>query len=290
MRKLVFVILLSWCSLGTLISQTVINVSGEYTYHAPINISIEEAKSIALQRAKIQCLADEFGTTVNQSNSTIIHTVDGEGDVSNFSLGATEVKGEWLGDWKQPIYKIRYDELSGGNIVYVQVFGKVRAISGVKVDVSAKILCNGFTPRHEREIFFEGDPLYMSFLTPVDGYLSVYLIDEEANAYCLLPYESSADGIEFVSANKNHIFFSKQMSEQPEWVDEYVMSCARDGETNLFYIIYSPNKFTKPADHASSASLRQLSYQKLQEWLLDAQTKDPQMQVVRKSIIIKKME
>ena len=153
------VILLSWCSLGTLISQTVINVSGEYTYHAPINISIEEAKSIALQRAKIQCLADEFGTTVNQSNSTIIHTVDGEGDVSNFSLGATEVKGEWLGDWKQPIYKISYDELSGGNIVYVQVFGKVRAISGVKVDVSAKILCNGFTPRHEREIFFEGDPL-----------------------------------------------------------------------------------------------------------------------------------
>ena len=290
MRKLVFIILLLWCSLETLISQSVINVSGEYTYHAPINISIEEAKSIALQRAKIQCLADEFGTTVNQANSTVIHTVNGEGDVSNFSLGGTEVKGEWLGDWKQPIYKITYDELSGGNIVYVKVFGKARAISGSKVDLSLKILCNGLTPRYEREIFFEGDQLFMSVLSPVDGYLSVYLIDEEANAFCLLPYEYSADGIEYISANKNHIFFSKQLSEQPELVDEYVMSCAHDGETNMFYIIYSPNKFTKAADQSSSSSLQQLSYQKLQEWLLDAQTKDPQMQVIRKSIIIKKLK
>ena len=207
-----------------------------------------------------------------------------------FSGTATEVKGEWLGDWKKPIYKITYDEQNECNIVYVKVFGKARAICGSKVDLSVKILCNGVTPRHERDIFFEGDQLYMSFLSPVEGYLCVYLVDEEANAFCLLPYEFNVDGVEFVSANKDHIFFSKQLSEQPEFVDEYVMSCAHDGETNIFYVIYSPNKFTKAVDHSSSASLQQLSFQNLQEWLLEAQTKDPLLQVIRKNIIIKKLK
>ena len=289
MKKLFLTILLL-CSLETLISQSVINVSGEYTYYAPTNISIEQAKAIALQRAKVQCLADEFGTIVNQSNSTTIRTTNGEDEVSHFSLGGTEVKGEWLGDWKQPIYKISYDEVSGCNIVYVKVFGKARAISSSKIEVSLKILCNGVTPRHERDIFFEGDQLYLSFLSPHDGYLCVYLVDEEANAYCLLPYEYSEEGIAYVSANENHVFFSKSLSNQPELVDEYVMSCAHDGESNMFYIVYSPNKFTKAADYFSSTSLRQLPYKHLQEWLLDVQTEDAQLQVIRKNIIIKKLQ
>ena len=90
-------------SLGTLIAQSVINVSGDYTYYAPSNISIEQAKQIALERARLQCLAEEFGTVVNQSNSTLIRTSDEETEVSHFSLGGTEVKGEWLGDWKKTI-------------------------------------------------------------------------------------------------------------------------------------------------------------------------------------------
>jgi hypothetical protein len=277
-------------SLGTLIAQSVINVSGDYTYYAPSNISIEQAKQIALERARLQCLAEEFGTVVNQSNSTLIRTSDEETEVSHFSLGGTEVKGEWLGDWKKPIYQIRYDEVNECNIVYVKVFGKARAISSSKIDVSAKILCNGVTPRHEREQLYEGDQLFVSFLSPVAGYLCMYLVDEEANAYCLLPYELSSTGFARIEANRDHIFFSKQVSDTPELVDEYVMSCSHDGESNIFYIIFSPNKFTKAADESSSASLRELSYEDLQEWLLDAQSKDAEMQVIRRTIKINKLK
>ena len=156
-------------SLGTLIAQSVINVSGDYTYYAPSNISIEQAKQIALERARLQCLAEEFGTVVNQSNSTLIRTSDEETEVSHFSLGGTEVKGEWLGDWKKPIYQIRYDDANECNIVYVKVFGKARAILSSRIDVSAKVLCNGVTPRHEREQLYEGDQLFLSFLSPVAG-------------------------------------------------------------------------------------------------------------------------
>lgn len=289
MKRLLLIVIMLY-SLGTLIAQTVINVSGEYTYHAPVNISIEEAKTIALQRARLQCLADQFGTIVNQSNSTIIRTKEDDTEVSHFSLGGTEVKGEWLGDSKKPIYQITYDEANECNIIYVQVFGRARAISSSKVNLSVKILCNGVTPRHERDLFYEGDQLFLSFLSPVEGYVCVYLIDEDANAFCLLPYGATTTGFQQVKSNKNYIFFSKQLSDTPELVDEYVMSCTHDGESNIFYIIYSPNPFTKAVDYSSYTSLQQLSYEDLQAWLLDVQTKDPQMQVIRKTISIKRLK
>ncbi len=289
MKRLLLIITML-CSLEALISQSVINVSSEYTYYAPLNVSIEEAKKIALERARLQCLADEFGTIVNQSNSTIIRSNASGSETSHFSLGGTEVKGEWLGDLKQPIYKITYDETNGCNIVYVKVSGKARAISGSKIDISARILCNGVTARHERDLFYEGDQLFLSFMSPVAGYVCVYLVDEEANAYCLLPYELSSTGFSRIEANRDHIFFSKQVSDTPELVDEYVMSCSHDGESNIFYIIFSPNKFTKAADESSSASLRELSFEDLQSWLLDAQSKDAEMQVIRRTIKINKLK
>lgn len=283
-------ILVMLCSLGTLIAQDVIKVSGEYSYHAPIDVSIEQAKAIALERARLQCLADEFGTIVNQSNSTIIRTSNGQTDMSQFSLGGTEVKGEWLGDLRAPVYQIRYDEVNECNIVHVRVVGKARAITGAKIDIESKILCNGHSARHEREVFYEGDQLFMSFLSPVDGYLCVYLVDEEANAFCLLPYETDSNGSQRVQSNKNHIFFSKQLSTNPELVDEYVMSCAHDNESNVFYIIFSPNSFTKSVDYSSYTSLQQLSYEDMQTWLLDVQSKDAQLQVIRKTIRINRLK
>lgn len=287
--KRVFVCILLLCSLETLISQKVINVSGEYTYIAPINISIEEAKQIALERARLQCLADRFGTIVNQSNSTVMYSMDGNSEVAHFSLGGTEVKGEWIGDSQAPIYKITYDDANESNVIYVKVFGKAREISSSKTDLSVKILCNGVTPRHERETFYEGDQLFLSFLSPVSGYLCVYLVDEESNVYCLLPYESNQHGVQQVEANKNHIFFSKSLSPEPDMVDEYAMSCTHNGETNIFYIIYSPNEFTKAVDHSSYSSLQHVTYEKLQAWLLDIQSKDPKAQVIRKTILINKL-
>lgn len=54
------------------ISSKIEKVHGEYTYHVPDNVSLEEGKRTALERAKIQALADAFGTLVSQNNSTIV--------------------------------------------------------------------------------------------------------------------------------------------------------------------------------------------------------------------------
>ncbi len=92
-------------------------VTATYTYYAPDNVTLDEAKRTALDRAKISSIADAFGTIVTQSNSTITVNENGKSDSRFFSLGGSDVKGEWLETTKEPIYKISYE----GNMLLVSV-------------------------------------------------------------------------------------------------------------------------------------------------------------------------
>ena len=83
-------------------------VTATYTYYAPENVSLEEAKRTALDRAKLSAIADAFGTMVTQSNSTIISNQGDQSDSRFLSLGGSEVKGEWIETTKEPEYSISY--------------------------------------------------------------------------------------------------------------------------------------------------------------------------------------
>ena len=61
--KQALVLLLLALSLPVMAQKTK-TVEGEYTYYAPENVTPEQAKRIALERAKTQAIADEFGTIV----------------------------------------------------------------------------------------------------------------------------------------------------------------------------------------------------------------------------------
>lgn len=59
-------------------SQKTEKVTATYTYHAPENVTLEEAKRTALDRAKISAIADAFGTLVTQNNSTVTTNKNGQ--------------------------------------------------------------------------------------------------------------------------------------------------------------------------------------------------------------------
>ena len=69
-------------------------VTGTYMYYAPENISLEEAKHIAVNRAKIEAVSEAFGTLVTQNNATVISNSDGKSENRFLSIGGSEVKGE----------------------------------------------------------------------------------------------------------------------------------------------------------------------------------------------------
>ena len=275
-------------------SQKIKTVEGEYLYHAPENVTIEQAKRTAVERAKIQALADEFGTIVSQSSTTSIANINGESSTNVLVLSGSDVKGEWIEDLGEPKVQVNYE--GDMLVVTAKVKGKAREILSAGVDFTSKILRNGKEDKFESDDFKNGDDLYLAFQTPAKGYLAVYLVDAENRAYCLLPYRNM-DDIYQVNANKRYLFFSQEEApaEEQPLVDEYALTCERQMEYNYIYVIFSRNQFTKANDAASNKQIdgyagapRELSYEDFQKWLGKCMKHDAEMNMKKIPITIKK--
>lgn len=270
-------------------AQGIKRVHGEYIYHAPENVSPEEAKRIALNRAQIQALADEFGTVVAQHNATMMSNENGKTQSGFTSLSSSDVKGEWLETIGTPQFEINYAQ--GMLVVKCTVNGKARELVAGRIDFQVKVLRNGLEDRYESDAFKNGDDLFLSFQSPSKGYLAVYLIDDAQNAFCLLPYRSSKEGLVGVKANTRYVLFSEKTAAPlalPNEVDEYTMTCEKQSETNYIYVVCSPNPFVKALDQAVEGLPRELSFADFQKWLTKNRTRDKEMQVEVKTITVSK--
>ena len=166
----------------TAFAQKVKNVCGEYTFYAPENVSLSEAKRIALERAKLQALADEFGTVISQVNTSVVKDDNGKADSHFFSLSGTEVKGEWIEDKGEPKYTYDTDKENGTLVVTCSICGKAREIISAQIEFMAKVLRNGVEAQNESEIFRSGDDMFISI-----SYRWFYRrISDRRNTYCLL--------------------------------------------------------------------------------------------------------
>lgn len=265
-------------------------VTATYTYYASDNVTLEEAKRTALDRAKISAIADAFGTLVTQSNSTVMVNQNGQTDSRFFSLGGSEVKGEWIETTREPEYDIKYE--GSMLVVSVEVSGIIREITSAGIDVIAKILRNGTEERFESTDFRNGDDMYLYFKSPVDGYLTVYLLDETTQeVYCLLPYKASGEGAYRIEHDRPYILFSaKHEQENPNIVDEYALTCNGETEYNDIYVIFSPNAFAKANTNETSSDIipRQLSYNQFQKWFAKIHKKDVHLTSHFKQISISK--
>lgn len=273
-------------------AQKPVIVDGRYVFHAPATMSLLEAKKIALDRAKISALADRFGTVIESTSAITVSTENGVSDINQQIIGENSIKGEWLETIGEPDYHIYYNDY--GLIVECRVKGRAREITSSKIDLKVKILCNGTDDKYETTDFHDGDDLYMSFSSPVSGFLAVYLYDGKEDVYCLLPYRSQSSTVR-VDSGEKYLFFSSDNPycvENPTDVDEYVMTSSADMEANRIYVIFSTNEFFKANDSMSSAdgSLpRVLPYVDFVQWLSKNRSADKNMRVeVRDLIVIKK--
>lgn len=270
-------------------AQKIKTVDGEYTYVVPENVNLDKAKYIALERLKIQLIEEEFGATVSQSNSTLVKNSNGKSDVDFVSIGGSEVNGEWIETIGTPQYNIYYEK--DMLVVSVKAKGRIREIIFTAVDVKSLVLRNGIEDRFESDTFKSGDDLYISFQSPTNGYLVVYLVDTEQRAFCLLPYQNMKEGFFNVEANKRYVLFSTQTatSELKPYVDEYTMICTHDQEINQLYVIFSTSPFVKAIDNKFEKKLpRELSNEDFQKWLAKYRTRDTNMVVKKTTITIRK--
>lgn len=273
----------------TFFAQQVKKVVGTYTYYAPEDISLDRAKRIALERAQIEAIAEAFGTDISQHNSTRVTNKKGHSDIDFLSISSSDVKGEWIETIGDPEYTINYDR----NMLVVKcvVKGNVREIESAAIDIKAKVLRNGTEDRFESSEFRNGDDMYLSFQSPTNGFLAVYLLDNNGDAFCLLPYRNQTDGIQRIAANISYVFFSEKHAEQEErrFVDEYTLTCEHINENNQIYIIFSPNPFVKANDNDNGELLpREIDGHSFQTWLAKVRRKDKFVNFISKQITIQK--
>ena len=269
-------------------AQKVQTVEGEYLYiNVPENQSLEVSKRIAVERAMINALAEAFGTDLSQAAATTVKNSNGQSDVTTIAVGTTNVKGEWLEHTREPKIDPPFYQ-QGMLCIKAHVWGRAREITSASIDIDARILRNGIETKFESDSFRNGDDMYLYFHTPTKGYLTVYLVDTEQQAFCLLPYMRDESGRVVVKNNVEYIFFSEQTAtENKNLVDEYTLTCDSGVEINDIYIIFSPKEFIKANDKQKKKNIpRELDFAKFQEWLTNNRLKDKQMVVVRKTISI----
>ncbi len=284
MCKVAYIILLLVFPL-LLNAQDTKRVHGTYTYYAPANITLEEAKHIAINRAKLAAIEDAFGTVVAQHNTTVITNENGQSDNRFYSTGGSEVKGEWIETTRKPSCKIRYEQEQ--IIIDASVEGVVRKLKENGLTFTAKVLRNGTTERFESDEFKNGDDMFLLFSAPTDGYLLGYLYDETSETViCLLPYIGNTQGYQPIKGGEQYVFFKTDIHNQ---ADEYTLTTSRnEPEFATFYLLFSPSPIYLAHFGVTEDGngLRSIPYKDFLEWLAKSRM-NTSIKVMEKAITIK---
>lgn len=258
-------------------AQRIAKVSGKASVTLTDNdgMSLMEAKSRCVERARAEAIRNEFGDLI--TSATITTDIEQGGEVASFIYdNATQkARGNWLSDTREPIIDVVYAD---GKLTFTaQVWGEAREIVQATPQFKWKILCGGTTDAYATTRFNNRDRLCISFQAPADGYVAIYLIEGTDEVSCLLPWASIASGQFRVKGNQRYVFFDK--SSDPD-APHYLLTTKKHIERNQIVVIYSPNPFTKSVDtQHDSRHANTLSSLDYQRWLLHNQRIDASMTI-----------
>lgn len=289
-----------------LTAQNTVKVEGEYTYYAPLTESMAESEEKAVQQAKLEALREHFGSNVSEQTLMTVSGVSGT-ESSAMSFAECDVNGEWVADIDEP--QVDFSRTASSVVWTVKVKGYARQIPHNRIDVDARLLFNGCDKEKNllrHFTFISGDYFYLYFCAPVDGWLTVYLgdNDEEKTMQCILPYDGQSEGAYPIKGGKEYIFFSREHAEAEyaPLVTRMKMLSRTRRDFNVLYIIFSPNRFSKAADSANtdeeymvrigdedvSILPRQTTASKFHKWLGKNRRRDIDMQVIKEPVMIEK--
>lgn len=259
MPRYVLTILIMVCAL-TGAAQRTAKVTATYIYYAPETMSVDEAKRTALERAKIQAIADEFGTVVSQSNTTVISNENGESDTRFYSYGGSDVKGEWIETIGEPKYEISFDDHV--LVVSVTIKGTIRCVENHEHEISVSVLRNGIDLKNEDSDFKDGDDLYLRIKSTTDGYVQVFLVDYPSdNVYKLFP-DNNQDGA--IVENITYTLFYNDNEYGDNDMREFVVTGGDRIIRNDVVIMFSPRKFNETI--FTSDGSNSLNYTKISDF------------------------
>ncbi|MDX2286932.1 MAG: hypothetical protein NW241_22400 [Bacteroidia bacterium] len=246
--------------------------------------------------AMVQALEAEFGRVMVQGNSTWVQNTQTGEQVQTeqiFSMIAeTFVNGDWVRTQEESCE--RFVE-NGEFWLRCAVKGQVQELARPRMDLTVKPLrCED--PGCETTVFKDGDPLYLNFKSPSDGYVSVYLAGPET-VQRLLPYrdmpEGQAQGVR-IKGDRAYTFFSRSLDRLDlyAYVDEYEMFAENEQDQNRLIVIFTEAPLDKPVllpgAAGSTPMPMELTSVQFQKWLAAQRRHQPEMQVARVDLLIQR--
>ena len=288
-----YILSLLWVVVGCAFAASADNplrkVKGEYTFFAESYHSRDDARRIALEEARVNALAAEFGTSVSQSTHQTELVSNDRADTYFNQLSMCEVNGEWIADDGDPVF-VESMGPDGNFVVKCTVKGTARRISNEAPQFDAIVLRNGNEERFADTRFRPNDEMKLLVRTPVDGYIVVYLADDEQNVFSILPYQGAGDGYVKLKRDTEYVFFDTARADPVFGEPDELLLTLPDNkisELDQCYVLFSPEPFTKAIDVAGVGSMpRSLNYKDFQNWLVACRKRDPRMamKVIRLTI------
>lgn len=291
MKRLVFSIILLALALVSN-AQKAVTVTGDYRYVVPDNVSRTDARNIAIERARNEAMAKEFGTVVSQTNTTTTKVVGDKVETGFISIGGTESKGLWLSDIKEPEVRTFYE--NDVLVVTAKVWGKAREIKNSETEMDIKILCNGI----ESERFKDKDKFSIDFKSASKGYVAIFLCTDNFDdpIFCLMPYNNENGEPREVKGNNQYTFLSDKDPHYPTTMEKNgktykvqptTLTTEKAVEFNKIIIVFSKNKFTLPISE-DGKYVPETPADKFIKWLRKNRINDETMQVIEKTVEIRK--
>lgn len=297
MKKILFLLFTVFLSGFTYARDPKVKTVNNFDYYYQINPrqSIAEERINAIQQAKIKAIEEAFGTVLSQTNYSSLRNGSDGGNERFYSFAESDVNGEWIETVSEDAQIVSQD---GIDFYHVKLKGKVRELISNRIDIDWALMANGTDPKKDKvrnDTFTVGEYLYVYFMSPVDGYLAIYLADcdEEQMVQCLVPYRGVNEGSMKIEANKPYVFFSREHADESirNKVGRIKVNSHNPIDYNRLVVLFSPNEFTKTIDNDAPSSIitdtygneihtlpRQLDFKTFQQWLAKTRLKDPDMQ------------
>ncbi len=162
-----------------------VTVTGSYEYYLPPDVSEKVGRTRALEQARLQALANAFGTFLS-STTAMNQREDSSGAAESINVFSTaDVAGVWVKTIEERVER----RVVGDDIVleaYVKGQARAREISAVEFDAEV-----GRVDDSERFIpasrFKDRERFDIRFVTPEAGYVAIYASDGVNDACRLLP-------------------------------------------------------------------------------------------------------
>jgi hypothetical protein len=251
--------------------QKIRRVEGEFKMKVESNMSMNDARRMAVQQAQLEALKAEFGTRIGMMNQTRMESSNGNTNTSFSSIANSLVKGLWLKDIQEPEFKTIND--GEDQWISVKVVGRARSLDKAGISFEVKPLkCDNINC--ESQEFNHGEELLLYFRSPESGYLTVF-IDDKSTAFQVLPYKSMDVSNVKIEADKEYYFFKADnkynyYSQELTQIDEYNLVTDYDYEVDLIYVLFSKEPFSKPIlDDYGPEYPKMTESKKFNDWLAD---------------------